>query len=110
MRVVYGRRKGARSWQEHVDAIRSDEARQRGFTVDAHPKCPTLCYIREYVQGIRRGSYEYLKTAGREEVDEHPEQDVSPVCNGQAGDERLQRECFTEAGQSEHGRRQRGAR
>ena len=48
VRVIYGRRKGARSWQEHFDSvIRSEEARQRGFTVDAHPKCPTLCYIRE---------------------------------------------------------------
>ena len=98
VRVIYGRRKGARSWQEHFDSvIRSEEARQRGFTVEAHPKCPTLYYIREadglielhvddghgcgkeeiiaelltflseiieikYVQGIRRGSYEYLKT------------------------------------------------
>ena len=48
MRVIYGRRKGARSWQKHFDSvIRSEEARQRGFTVDAHPKCPTLYYIRE---------------------------------------------------------------
>ena len=98
VRVISGRRKGARSWQEHFDSvIRSEEARQRGFTVEAHPKCPTLYYIREadglielhvddghgcgkeeiiaelltflsekieikYVQGIRRGSYEYLKT------------------------------------------------
>ena len=98
VRVIYGRRKGARSWQEHFDSvIRSAEARQRGFTVDAHPKCPTLYYIREadglielhvddghgcgkeeviaelltflsekieikYVQGIRHGSCEYLKT------------------------------------------------
>ena len=47
-RVIYGRRKGARSWQEHFDAIcRSDEARQRGITVEAHPKCPTLCHVRE---------------------------------------------------------------
>ena len=98
VRVIYGRRKGARSWQEHFDAIiRSEEARQRGFTVEAHPKCPTFYYVREadglielhvddghgcgketviaellvfvsekiemkYVQGIWRGSYEYLKT------------------------------------------------
>ena len=98
VRVIHGRRKGARSWQENFDAIiRSTEARQRGFTVDAHPKCPTLYCIREadglielhvddghgcgkeavieellvflsekieikYVQGIRRGIYEYLKT------------------------------------------------
>ena len=40
---TYGRRKGARSWQEHFDSIlRSAEARQRGFTVESHPKCPTL--------------------------------------------------------------------
>ena len=39
---------GARSWQEHFDSIlRSEEARQRGFTVEAHPKCPTLYYVRE---------------------------------------------------------------
>ena len=48
IRVIYGRRKGARSWQEHFDSIyRSEEARQRGFTVESHPKCPTLCYVRE---------------------------------------------------------------
>ena len=90
--------KGARSWQEHFDSIlRSEEARLRGFTVEAHPKCPTLYYVREAdgvielhvddghgcgketviaelltfltekiemknVQGVRCGSYEYLKT------------------------------------------------
>ena len=48
VRVIYGRQKGARSWQEYFDSvIRSEETRQRGFTVDAHPKCPTLYYIRE---------------------------------------------------------------
>ena len=98
IRVIYGRRKGARSWQEHFDSIlRGEEARQRGFTVEAHPKCPTLHYVREadgvielhvddghgcgketviaellsflsekiemkLVQGIKCGSYEYLKT------------------------------------------------
>ena len=37
-----------RSWQEHFDSIlRSKEARQRGFTVESHPKCPTLRYVRE---------------------------------------------------------------
>ena len=47
-RVIYGRRKGARSWQEHFDSIlRSEEARQRGFTMEAHPTCPTLYYVRE---------------------------------------------------------------
>ena len=48
IRVIYRRRKGARSWQEHFDSIiRGEEARQRGFTVEAHPKCPTLYYVRE---------------------------------------------------------------
>ena len=48
IRVIYGRRKGATSWQEHFDSIlRSEEARQRGFTVESHPKCPTLYYVRE---------------------------------------------------------------
>ena len=48
IRVIYGRRKGARSWQELFDSIlRSEEARKRGFTVESHPKCPTLCYVRE---------------------------------------------------------------
>ena len=48
IRVIYGRRKGARSWQEHFDSIlRGEEARQRGLTVEAHPKCPTLYYVRE---------------------------------------------------------------
>ena len=31
--------KGARSWQERFDSIlKSEEARQRGFTVESHPK------------------------------------------------------------------------
>ena len=48
IRVIYGRRKGARSWQEHFGSIlRSEEARQRGFTVESHPKCPTLYFVRE---------------------------------------------------------------
>ena len=77
--------------------LRSEEARQRDFTVESHPKCPTLYYVREadgvielhvddghgcgketivaelltflsekiemkYGQGIKCGSYEYLKT------------------------------------------------
>ena len=43
IRVIYGRRKGARSWQEHFDSIlRSEQARQRCFTVESHPMCPTL--------------------------------------------------------------------
>ena len=46
--MIHGRRKGARSWQEHFDSIlRSEEARQRGFTMESHPKCRTLYYIRE---------------------------------------------------------------
>ena len=37
IRVIYGRHKGARSWQEHFDSIlRGEEARQRGFTVEAY--------------------------------------------------------------------------
>ena len=48
IRASHGRRKGARSWQEHFDSIlRRDEARQRGFTAESHPKCRTLYYIRE---------------------------------------------------------------
>ena len=27
--------------------LRSEEARQRGFTVESHPKCPTLYCVRE---------------------------------------------------------------
>ena len=47
IRVINGRRKGARSWQEHFDAIlRSEEARQRGFTVESQPKCPTVYLLR----------------------------------------------------------------
>ena len=46
--MIHGRRKGARSWQEHLDSfLRSEEARQRVFTVEPNPKCPTLCYVRE---------------------------------------------------------------
>ena len=42
---------GARSWQEHFDSIlRGEEARQRGFTVEAHPKCPTLHCVREAME------------------------------------------------------------
>ena len=38
--------RGARSW--HFDSIiRSEETRQRGFTVESHPKFPTLYYLRE---------------------------------------------------------------
>ena len=48
IKVIYGRRKGARSWQGHFGSIlRSEEARQRSFTVESHPKCPTLYYMRE---------------------------------------------------------------
>ena len=48
--MIYGRRKGARSWQEHFDSIlRSEEARQRSFTMESHPKCPTLHYARDGV-------------------------------------------------------------
>ena len=80
-----------------IPSFRGEEARQQGFTVEAHPKCPTLYYVREadgvielhvddghgcgketviaellsflsekiemkVVQGIKCGSYEYLKT------------------------------------------------
>ena len=87
IRVIYVRRKGARSWQEHFDSIlRSEEARQRGFTVqreadgvielhvdDGHGcgketiVAELLAFLSEkiemkYVQGIWCGSYEYLKT------------------------------------------------
>ena len=49
IREIHGRRKGARSWQEHFDdsILRSEEARQRGLTVDSHPMCPTLYCVRE---------------------------------------------------------------
>ena len=48
IRVINGRRKGARSWQEPFDSIlSSEEARQRGFAVESHPKGPTLCCVRE---------------------------------------------------------------
>ena len=63
-----GRRKGARSWQEHFDSvIRSTEARQRSFTVDAHPKCPTLYYIREAV-GLIELHVDDGHGCGKEEV------------------------------------------
>ena len=68
VRVIYVRRKGARSWQEHFDAIiRSPEARQRGFTVDAHPKCPTLFYIRE-ADGMIKLHVDSGHGCGKEEV------------------------------------------
>ena len=137
-RVIFGRRKGARSWQKHFDSIlRSEEARQRSFTVESHPNCPTLYYVREadgvielhvndghgcgketivaelltllsekiemkYVQRIRCGSYEYLKTLKVGEIDEHPEQETFPVGVEKVGDERLQGECFSKIGQGVH--------
>ena len=40
IRVIYGRRKGARSWQEHFDSIlTSEEARHRGVTVELSLLC-----------------------------------------------------------------------
>ena len=46
--MIYGRRKGTISWQVHLDSIlRCEEARQRGFTVESHPKCPTFYCVRE---------------------------------------------------------------
>ena len=46
--MIYGRRKGARSWKEHFDSIlRSEEARQRGFTVESRQMCPTHYNARE---------------------------------------------------------------
>ena len=66
--MLYGRRKGARPWQEHFDSIlRSEEARQRGFTVDAHPKCPTLYYIRE-ADGLIELHVDDGHGCGKEEV------------------------------------------
>ena len=48
IRVIHGRRKGATSWQEHFDSIlRSEEARQRSFTVESRTKCPTHYCVRE---------------------------------------------------------------
>ena len=39
IRVIHGSRKGARSWLALFDSIlRSEGARQRGFTVESHPK------------------------------------------------------------------------
>ena len=39
---------GVQNREEHFDFfLRSEEARQRGFTVESHPKCPTLYYLRE---------------------------------------------------------------
>ena len=46
--VIYWPRKGARSWQDHFDATMwRHEAKQRGITVDAHRRCPTLYCFRE---------------------------------------------------------------
>jgi hypothetical protein len=48
VKVIYGRRKGARSWQDHFrSVIISEDARKAGFTVRLHDKCPTLFYIEE---------------------------------------------------------------
>ena len=66
--MIYGRRKGASSWQEHLDSIlRSDEARQRGFTVEAHPKCPTLYYVRE-ADGVIEVNVDDRHGCGKETV------------------------------------------
>ena len=48
VKVIYGRRKGARSWQDHFrSVVISEETRKAGFTVRLHDKCPTLFYIEE---------------------------------------------------------------
>ena len=39
---------GRSEWQEHFESVlRSEEPRQRGFTVESHPKCATLYYVRD---------------------------------------------------------------
>ncbi len=46
---VYGRRDGARSWQDHfVDLTKSEVAKAAGFTVRQCPKAPTIFYIEEF--------------------------------------------------------------
>ena len=137
IRVIYGRRKGARSWQEHFNSIlRSEEARQRGFTVESHPKCPTHYYVRE-ADGVielhvddghgcgketivaelltflsEKIEMKYVQgtceSTWREEIDEHPEQETFPVSVEKVGDERLQGECFSKIGQGVHRWWQRG--
>jgi hypothetical protein len=48
VKVIYGRRKGARSWQDHfVSVVQSPEAVEAGFTVKVHEKCPTMFYLVE---------------------------------------------------------------
>ena len=84
IRVIYGRRKGARSWQEHFDSIlRSEEARQRGdadgvieLHVDDGHGCGKETIVAElltvlsekiemkYVQGIWCGTSEFSSTVG----------------------------------------------
>ena len=48
LRVIYGRRKGARTWQEHFhEVVTSDEAKTNGFTVTRFEQQPTLYYLHE---------------------------------------------------------------
>ena len=56
----------------------------------------------KYVQRIRCGSFEYLKTLKVGEIDEHPEQETFPISVEKVGDERLQRKCFSKIGQGVH--------
>ena len=59
----------------------------------------------KYGQGIKCGSYEYLKTVkvrDGEEIDEHPEQETFPVSGKKVGHERLQGKCFSKIGQGVH--------
>ena len=120
--------------------LRSEEARQRGFTVESHPKCPTLYYVREadgvielhvddghgcgketivaelltflsekiemkYVQGIKCGSYEYLKivkVCDGKILTSIPNKKHFQSAGKKVGHERLQGKCFSKIGQGVH--------
>ena len=130
---------GARSWQEHFDSIhRGEEARQRGFTVEAHPKyvreadgvielhvddgheCGKETVIAEllsfpseiemkWVQGIKCGSYEYLKIVkvrDGKKLTSTPNKIHLQSALKKVGDERQQSKCFSKIGQVVHRRRQ----
>ena len=63
----------------------------------------------KWVQGIKCGSYEYLKTVkvrDGKKLTSIPNKETFAISIEKVGDERLQRECFSKIGQVVHRRRQ----
>ena len=68
LKVIYGRRKGARSWQDLFrEIVLSEEAKKAGFTVRVHHKCPTIFYIEE-ADGVMELHVDDGHACGKSEV------------------------------------------